>query len=276
MARGFLLGATAGRTTLNGEGLQHEDGHSLLLAATNPACVAYDPAFAYEVAIIVKDALRRMYGEAHPDEDRNVFYYLTVYNEPKPQPPAPDVPDLDEAVLRGLYRFAAAPEIAGNGQAPHAQLVASGTAIHWALDAQRMLAEEWGVAADVWSATSWTELRRDGLACDRANRLAAAEGGSEPQRKPWVTQQLEGAPGPVIAVSDWMRAVPDQIEKWVPGDWSSLGTDGFGRSDTREALRRYFAVDAASIVLATLTELARLGEVKPEAPAAAIGRYALD
>jgi pyruvate dehydrogenase E1 component len=275
LANGFLLGATAGRTTLNGEGLQHEDGHSLLLAATNPACVSYDAAFAFELAIIVKDALRRMYGEAHPGEDTDVFYYLTLYNEPKPQPPAPDVPDLTEAVLRGLYRFAAAPALpsGGNGGPPHAQLLASGTAIHWALDAQRMLAEEWGVAADVWSVTSWTELRRDGLVCDRSNRHAAAGGGE--QQVPWVTRQLEGAPGPFIAVSDWMRAVPDQIEKWVPGDWSSLGTDGFGRSDTREALRRYFAVDAESIVLATLTELARLGEVKPEAPAAAISRYSL-
>jgi pyruvate dehydrogenase E1 component len=275
LANGFLLGATAGRTTLNGEGLQHEDGHSLLLAATNPACVAYDPAFAYELAIIVKDALRRMYGEKKPGEDSDVYYYLTVYNEPKPQPAAPDIPNLEEQVLRGLYRFAAAPEVPGNGDAPHAQLIASGTAIHWALDAQRMLAEEWGVAAGVWSATSWTELRREGLVCDKENRLAAASGGETPQRKPWITQQLEGAPGPVIAVSDWMRAVPDQIEKWVPGDWSSLGTDGFGRSDTRQALRRYFSVDAESIVLAALTELARLGEIKPEAPAQAIERYAL-
>ncbi|HVS69449.1 MAG TPA: pyruvate dehydrogenase (acetyl-transferring), homodimeric type [Mycobacteriales bacterium] len=275
LANGFLLGATAGRTTLNGEGLQHEDGHSLLLAATNPACVAYDPAFAYELAVIVKDALRRMYGEGRPGEDTNVFYYLTLYNEPKPQPAAPELPDLDEQILRGLYRFAAAPEVPGNGQAPRTQLIASGTAIHWALDAQRMLAEEWGVAADVWSATSWTELRREALVCDKENRLAAASGGATPQRKPWITQQLENAPGPVIAVSDWMRAVPDQIEKWVPGDWSSLGTDGFGRSDTRQALRRYFSVDAESIVLASLTELARLREVKPELPAKAIERYEL-
>ncbi|HEX3898741.1 MAG TPA: pyruvate dehydrogenase (acetyl-transferring), homodimeric type [Mycobacteriales bacterium] len=275
LANGFLLGATAGRTTLNGEGLQHEDGHSVLLASTNPACIIYDPAFAYELAIVMKDALRRMYGEAKPGEDTDVFYYLTLYNEPKPQPAAPDLPDLEEQVLRGLYRFAPAPELAGsNGGPPRAQLIASGTAIHWALAAQQMLAEEWGVAADVWSATSWTELRRDGLHCDRENRLAAATRGAE-QRKPWITRQLEDAPGPVIAVSDWMRAVPDQIEKWVPGDWSSLGTDGFGRSDTREALRRYFAVDAESIVLATLTELARLGEVKPEAPGEAITRYSL-
>ncbi|HTR70164.1 MAG TPA: pyruvate dehydrogenase (acetyl-transferring), homodimeric type [Mycobacteriales bacterium] len=274
LANGFLIGATAGRTTLNGEGLQHEDGHSLLLAATNPACIAYDPAFAYEVAIIVKDALRRMYGERSGEDQ--VFYYLTVYNEPKPQPPAPDLPDLDEQVVRGLYRFRQAPESeASNGNRPRAQLIASGTAIHWALDAQQLLADDWGIAADVWSATSWTELRREALDCDRENRLAAAAATGAGHRTPWITQQLENAPGPVIAVSDWMRAVPDQIAKWVPGDWTSLGTDGYGRSDTREALRRFYSVDAESIVLATLTELARLGQVKPEATVAAIEKYQL-
>jgi pyruvate dehydrogenase E1 component len=274
LANGFLLGATAGRTTLNGEGLQHEDGHSMLLAATNPACISYDPAFAFEIAIIVKDALQRMYGEK-VNPDHQVFYYLTVYNEPKPQPPAPDVADLDDQVLRGLYRFATGPEVTGNGDAPHAQLVASGTAIHWALDAQRLLAEEWGVSADVWSATSWTELRRDALDCDKANRMAAAAGTGATHRTPWITQQLDGVPGPVIAVSDWMRAVPDQIAQWVPGDWSSLGTDGFGRSDTREALRRFFSVDAESIVVAALTELARRGEIKAETPRLAIEKYGL-
>jgi pyruvate dehydrogenase E1 component len=281
LANGFLIGATAGRTTLNGEGLQHEDGHSLLLAATNPACIAYDPAFAYELAIIVKAALQKMYGEKSGEDQ--VFYYLTVYNEPKPQPPAPDLPNLDEAVLKGLYRFSDAPPVAGSayavtaaGDAPRAQLIASGTAIHWALDAQRMLADHWGVAADVWSATSWTELRREALECDNANRLAAAAGTGASHRTPWITQQLENAPGPVIAVSDWMRAVPDQIAKWVPGDWNSLGTDGYGRSDTREALRRHFSVDAESIVLATLTELARIGEVKSETPAEAIEKYGLN
>jgi pyruvate dehydrogenase E1 component len=277
LANGFLLGATAGRTTLNGEGLQHEDGHSLLLASTNPACIAYDPAFAFEIAIIIKDALRRMYGEKdRAGEDHNVFYYLTVYNEPKLQPAAPDIDDLDDQVLRGLYRFASAPEVTGNGDAPRAQLIASGTAIHWALAAQAMLAADWGVAADVWSATSWTELRREALVCDRENRLAAAAGTGAEHRTPWITHQLDGAPGPVIAVSDWMRAVPDQIAQWVPGDWSSLGTDGYGRSDTREALRRFFAVDAESIVLATLTELARRGEVKAEEPARAIEKYGLN
>jgi pyruvate dehydrogenase E1 component len=270
LARGFLLGATAGRTTLNGEGLQHEDGHSLLLAATNPACVAYDPAFAYEVATITRDALRRMYGEERED----IFYYLTLYNEPKPQPAMPDVEDLEAKILRGIYRFAPAPEVAGNGDAPRAQLLASGTAIHWALDAQRMLAEDWGVAADVWSVTSWNELRREALDCDTHNRLHATGPDGE-HRTPFVTDALDGTPGPAIAVSDWMRAVPDQIAQWVPNDWASLGTDGYGRSDTRPALRRFFGVDAESVVLATLTELARRGEVKAERPTEAIEKYGL-
>jgi pyruvate dehydrogenase E1 component len=268
LGRGFLLGATAGRTTLNGEGLQHEDGHSLLLAATNPACVAYDPAFAFEISVIVRDALRRMYGDGE-----NVFYYLTVYNEPMVQPPIPE--GLDEShILKGLYRFATAPDIPeaarNGGDGPRAQLLASGTAIHWALRAQQLLAEEWGVGADVWSATSWTELRREALACDAHNRLH----GDDP-RTPFVTAQLDGAPGPVVAVSDWMRGVPDQIAQWVPGDWSSLGTDGYGRSDTRPALRRAFGVDAESVVLATLVELARRGEVKAETPRQAIDKYDL-
>ncbi len=268
MARGFLLGATAGRTTLNGEGLQHEDGHSMLLAATNPAVVAYDPAWAFEIGCIVKDALRRMYGEQPED----VYYYLTVYNEPKPQPPAPDVPDLEEGILRGLYRFREAPGVhTGNGAAPHAQLIASGTAMHWALDAQRMLAEDWGVAADLWSATSWNELRRDAIACDEWNLLHP----DDSPRTPWVTRQLNGAAGPVVAVSDWIRAVPDQIAPWVPGDWVSLGTDGFGRSDTRPALRRFFHVDAESVTLAVLAQLAAQGHVKQDVLREAIERYGL-
>ena len=275
LARGFLLGATAGRTTLNGEGLQHEDGHSLLLASTNPACISYDPAFAYEISVIVKDALQRMYGEHDDSVDANVFYYVTVYNEPRHQPAMPDdVADIEQQIIRGLYRCAPAPEVPGNGDAPRAQIIASGTAIHWALDAQKQLAEEWGVAADVWSATSWTELRRDALACDTHNRLHTDVSGDD-ERKPFVTRQLEGTPGPVVAVSDWMRAVPDQIAPWVPNDWASLGTDGYGRSDTRPALRRSFQVDAESIVVTTLRELARRGEVKAEAPQEAIEQYGL-
>jgi pyruvate dehydrogenase E1 component len=274
LTRGFLLGATAGRTTLNGEGLQHEDGHSMLLASTNPACVAYDPAFGYEIAFIVKAALERMYGADGDDADRDVFYYLTVYNEPRHQPPLPEaVADIGDQIVRGLYRCSTAPDLPGNGDVPRAQLIGSGTGIHWALEAQRLLADDWGVAADVWSATSWSELRRDAIACDTHNRRHAGDDGD--WRTPFVTQQLESAPGPVIAVSDWMRAVPDQIAPWVPNDWASLGTDGYGRSDTRPALRRHFSVDAPSVVLAALIELARRGEVKSEAPQEAIAKYDL-
>jgi pyruvate dehydrogenase E1 component len=265
MARGFLLGATAGRTTLNGEGLQHEDGHSLLLAATNPAVVAYDPAYAFETAYIVEDGLRRMYGEA----PENIYYYLTVYNEPILQPAEPaelDVPGL----LKGLYRYSAAPSL--GDAAPRAQILASGTGMGWALRAQELLAQDWGVAADVWSATSWTELRRDAVRTEEFNLLHPAE----EAQVPYVTTALTGQPGPVVAVSDFMRAVPDLIARWIPGDYTSLGTDGFGLSDTRHALRRHFHVDAESIVVATLRQLARRGEVAANVPADAAQKYAIE
>ncbi|MEV1082450.1 pyruvate dehydrogenase (acetyl-transferring), homodimeric type [Streptomyces sp. NPDC050211] len=259
MGRGFVIGATAGRTTMTGEGLQHADGHSHLLASTNPAAVSYDPAFAYEIAVIVREGLRRMYGEQPED----VFYYLTVYNEPKRQPAMPSGPSVEEGILRGIYRFR-------KGESPDAgpriQLLASGTAIHWALEAQDLLASQWGVHADVWSVTSWTELRRDALSADRA-RLRGEE------RTPYVTSALSGAQGPVLAVSDWMRQVPDQISQWVEQDYSSLGTDGFGLSDTRDAVRRYFHVDAESIVVAALDQLAQAGDVDPETVAQARERY---
>ncbi|MGW0829814.1 pyruvate dehydrogenase (acetyl-transferring), homodimeric type [Streptomyces prunicolor] len=270
LGRGFLVGATAGRTTLTGEGLQHADGHSPVIAATNPAALSYDPAFAYEVAAIVRDGIRRMYGEAAPGEDSNVFYYLTVYNEPIPQPAKPAGLGIDEGIVKGLYRFNTA-ESAGLSPAANAariQLLGSGTAIHWALKAQRLLAEEWGVAADVWSATSWTELRRDALDADAA--LLRGE-----ERVPYVRQALQGAEGPVLAVSDYMRQVPDQIAQWVEQDYSSLGADGFGLSDTRDAARRYFGVDAESIVVAALAQLARRGEVKATAVKEARERYGL-
>ncbi|WP_175409254.1 pyruvate dehydrogenase (acetyl-transferring), homodimeric type [Streptomyces sp. TRM64462] len=265
LGRGFLVGATAGRTTLTGEGLQHADGHSPVIAATNPAALTYDPAFAYEVATIVKDGLRRMYGEGAPGEDPNVFYYLTVYNEPMPQPAKPAVDGIDEGIVKGLYRFK---EGSGAEGAPRIQLLASGTAIHWALEAQRTLADEWGVTADVWSATSWTELRRDALEADAA--LLRGE-----ERVPYVRQALADAPGPVLAVSDYMRQVPDQIAQWVEQDYSSLGADGFGLSDTREAARRHFGVDAPSIVVAALAQLARRGEVPASAVKDARERYGL-
>ncbi|WP_328890919.1 pyruvate dehydrogenase (acetyl-transferring), homodimeric type [Streptomyces sp. NBC_00316] len=259
MGRGFVIGATAGRTTMTGEGLQHADGHSHLLASTNPAAVSYDPAFAYEIAVIVREGLRRMFG----DQPQDIFYYLTVYNEPKRQPAMPSGPEVEEGILRGIYRFRRAePREPG----PRIQLLASGTAIHWALEAQDLLASEWGVHADVWSVTSWTELRRDALDADRA-QLHGEE------RVPFVTRALAGAPGPVLAVSDWMRQVPDQISQWVEQDYSSLGTDGFGLSDTRDAVRRYFRVDPESIVVAALDQLARAGEVGPDTVRQARERY---
>ncbi len=267
LGRGFLLGATAGRTTLNGEGLQHQDGHSLLLASTNPACVAYDPAYSYEVAFIVEDGLRRMYGE-QPDGSMGepVFYYLAVYNEPYQQPAVPDLPGLQEGVLRGLYLLRP-----GDGEGPRAQVLASGISVRQALAAQELLRDDWGVVADVWSVTSWNELRREALDCDRDALLRP----EQPARTPYVTSALQDASGPVLAVSDWMRAVPDQIAQWVPGDWSSLGTDGFGRSDTRAALRRHFHTDAESVATAVLAELARRGDVAADAGAQAAERYRL-
>jgi pyruvate dehydrogenase E1 component len=263
MTRGFLLGATAGRTTLNGEGLQHEDGHSLLIAATNPAVVAYDPAFAFEIAHIVENGLHRMYGE----QQENVYFYLTVYNEPILQPAEPAGVDV-EGLLKGIYRYAPAPETDG----PRAQLLASGTGMQWALKAQQLLAQDWGVGADVWSVTSWTELRRDAVEVEEHNLMHP---GDQP-RKPYIQTKLEGTEGPAIAVSDWMRAVPDLISRWVPNDWTSLGTDGFGMSDTRHALRRHFHVDAESIAVATLRQLALRGLVPPHVPAEAAKKYAID
>ncbi|MEH0938709.1 pyruvate dehydrogenase (acetyl-transferring), homodimeric type [Micromonospora psammae] len=263
MARGFLLGATAGRTTLNGEGLQHEDGHSLLLAATNPAVIAYDPAFSFEIAHIMEQGLHRMYGEAQ----ENVFYYLTVYNEPILQPAEPEGVDV-EGLLKGIYRYSPAPQVDG----PKANILASGTGMQWALRAQQLLAQDWGVAADVWSVTSWTELRRDAVECEEHNLLHP---GSEP-KVPYIQRKLADADGPKVAVSDWMRAVPDLISRWVPGDYTSLGTDGFGMSDTRHALRRHFHVDAESVVVATLRQLAMRGTVPANVPAEAAKKYAIE
>jgi pyruvate dehydrogenase E1 component len=266
LTRGFLLGATAGRSTLNGEGLQHQDGHSLLLASTNPACVAYDPAYGFELGHIVRDALRRMYGEAAPGEDPDVFYYLTLYNEPILQPAEPDDVDV-EGILAGMHLYSPARA----DQGPGAQILTSGIAMPWALEAQELLGD-WGVGADVWSVTSWTELRREALAADEWNRRHP-EG---PQRTPYVTGRLRDRRGPVVAVSDWMRAVPDQIAPYVAADWSSLGTDGFGLSDTRAALRRHFGVDAPSIAVHVLARLARDGLVDPDVPQQAAKRYDLD
>jgi pyruvate dehydrogenase E1 component len=268
MTRGFLIGATAGRTTLTGEGLQHADGHSPLLAATNPAVVAYDPAYAYEIGHIVHDGLRRMYGESPED----VYYYLTVYNEPMVQPAEPEGLDV-EGVLRGMYLLKPAddPSDGRGGDRPRGQILASGVAVPWALEAQQLLRDDWGVAADVWSVTSWSELRRDGLRCDEQ---AFLQPGSQP-RTPFVARRLAGRPGPVVAVSDYLRQVPDQIRQWVPQEFASLGTDGFGFSDTRPAARRFFAVDGPSITTRLLLQLAQRGDVDQHLPAQAIEKYRL-
>jgi pyruvate dehydrogenase E1 component len=259
LVRGFVIGATAGRTTLNGEGLQHEDGHSLLLAATNPAVVAYDPGYAFELAHIVKDGLRRMYGE----NSENIFYYLTVYNEPYIQPAEPE--NLDVAgLLKGMYLYSPAKK----SRKKSAQILASGVGVNWALKAQQLLNDDWGVRASVWSVTSWNELRRDGLATDRHNLLNPND-----QRQAYVTTKLADARGPVVAVSDYMRAVQDQISPWIEQPFYSLGTDGFGLSDTRGALRRHFKVDAESIAVAVLQQLVESGKIKKSVLTKAMAKY---
>ncbi len=259
LARGFVLGATAGRTTLNGEGLQHEDGHSLLLASTNPAVVSYDPAFGFEIGHIVRDGLRRMYGE----NSENIYYYLTVYNEPYVQPEEPKNLDV-EGLLKGIYLYAPATFKSKK----KVQLLASGVAMNWAMKAQQLLADDFGISANVWSVTSWNELRRDGLATDRHNLL-----NPEDQRSAYITRKLEGYEGPVVAVSDFMQAVQDQVAPWVKNKFLSLGTDGFGLSDTRGALRRHFKVDAESIVIGALSQLVATGEIKSKVVSEAIAKY---
>jgi pyruvate dehydrogenase E1 component len=260
--RGFLLGATAGRTTLTGEGLQHADGHSLVLASTVPNLAAYDPAFAYEVGVIVEDGLRRMYG---PEPD-DVFYYLTLYNENYVMPPMPE--GVEEGIRRGLYRFAPAPE----GGSRRATILFSGSAQGAAREAQTLLAEHHDVAAELWSVPSYKALREDALSAERWNRLHPGE----PPRVPYVTEMLSSAEGPFVAVTDFMTAVPDQVARWVPGPFQPLGTDGYGRSDTRANLRRHFETDAPNVAVAVLAALASAGEAKPEEVADAIARYDLD
>ncbi len=242
--KGFIVGATAGRTTLNGEGLQHQDGHSHLLMSVLPTCVAYDPAYAYEIAVILQDGLRRMY-----QENEDVFYYMTVYNENYAQPPMPE--GAAEGILKGIYRFKTA-----EGGPAAVQLFGSGPMLNEAVKAQQMLAEKYAIAADVWSVTSYSELRREALAVDRWNRLHPAE----PVRRPYIRQVLEGTQGPIIASSDYMKAVPDQIAPWLDDRLVALGTDGFGRSENREHLRDFFEVSTKHIVAATLSRLARDGK----------------
>ena len=264
MARGFVMGATAGRTTLNGEGLQHEDGHSQLLASTNPAVVAYDPAFAFELGHIVKDGLRRMYGE----NSENIFYYLTVYNEPYVQPAEPENLDV-KGLLQGIYLYSKAKK--QRRAKRRVNLLASGVALNWALKAQDLLASDWKISANVFSVTSWNELRRDGLEVDRHNLLNPLN-----KKSAYLTTKLKNYKGSVLAVSDYMRTVQDQIAPWVEQNFASLGTDGFGLSDTRGALRRHFKVDAESIVVAVLSQLASQGKISPKVVMKAIAKYELN
>jgi pyruvate dehydrogenase E1 component len=240
-ARGFLMGATSGRTTLNGEGLQHQDGHSLLMAHTNPSVRAWDPAFAYELATIIQHGIKEMF-----EQDIDVMYYIAVYNENYPMPAKPK--NVDEGIIRGLYKLRGAPK----GDGPIVRLLGSGPIMLQVLDAVEKL-EEFGIRSEIWSATSYGELRRDGLECERWNRLNP----SEPEKQSWVQQMLGSTKDPIIAVSDNMAAVPDMVRQWMPNDFTVLGTDGFGRSDTREALRRFFEIDGESITLAAISRLVR-------------------
>jgi pyruvate dehydrogenase E1 component len=258
--RGFMLGGTAGRTTLNGEGLQHEDGHSHLLFSVVPNCRAYDPTFGYEVAVIVQDGLRRMLVD-----QEDVFYYLTLMNENYRHPEMPS--GAQEGILRGMYLLSE-----GGGDGPRVQLMGSGTILREAMGAAELLQSDWGVGADVWSVTSFTELRRDGMEVERWNMLHPLE----EQRRAYVSQCLEGRGGPAIASTDYLRAFADQIRQWVPTSYRVLGTDGFGRSDFRHALRRFFEVDRHYVTVAALKELADHGEVEPQRVQEAIERYELD
>jgi pyruvate dehydrogenase E1 component len=261
--RGFLMGATAGRTTLHGEGLQHDDGHSHLLASTIPCIRAYDPAYAYELAAIVRDGIHRMFVE-----DQDAFYYVTIHNENQPMPPKPD--GVEEGILRGIYRLHAAPELPAG--APQVRLVGSGSILAQVVAARDLLSERFGVAAEVYSAPSFQLLRRDALEAERWNRLHPGE----PERVPYVTRVLGADGGPVIAATDWLKTIPDQVARWVPAPFVPLGTDGYGRSDTREALRAFFEVDAPSIAYAAVRALEDAGAMPAGAAAKALTELGID
>ena len=263
LSRGFMIGATAGRTTLTGEGLQHADGHSPLIASTNTGVLSYDPAYGYEIAHIIRDGIERMYGGSHVDP--NVIYYITVYNEPYVQPAEPENADID-GILRGIHKVST-----NSFEGRKAQILASGVAVQWAFEAQKLLQDDWGVSADVWSVTSWTELRRDGLARDEHKFLNPNESVGDA----YLTDKLSGSAGPFLGVSDFMHAVQDQIRPWVPGDYATLGADGFGFSDTRAAARRAFKIDGPSIVVRVLEQLVARGEMDANVPQMAIDRYQL-
>jgi pyruvate dehydrogenase E1 component len=256
-----MLGATAGRTTLNGEGLQHQDGHSHVLASTVPTLMTYDPAFAYEVAVIVQEGMRRMYTEGE-----DIFYYLTLYNENYTMPEMPE--GVRDGILKGLYRYRAGVD----GKKHRVQILGSGPLLNHALRAQSVLADQYGVSADIWSATSYKLLRNEALAARRWNMLHP----DSPPKTSYLEDVLGKETGPFVAVSDYMKIVPDQIAPWVPGGLTTLGTDGFGRSDTRRNLRRFFEVDTETIVIATLDALARRGEIDSDVVGRAIGDLGYD
>ena len=260
--KGFLMGGTSGRSTLLGEGLQHQDGQSPLFFSAVPTCAVYDPAYAFELAVIIQDGIRRMYQE---NEDR--FYYICVYNENYVQPPMPAGEHVREGILKGLYKYRASDK----GPAV-AQLFGSGSILGEALRAQQILAEKYQIAADVWSVTSYNELRRDGLEVDRWNRLHPAE----TPRTPYIETALEGARGPIIASSDYMKAIPDQLSPWIGTRLHTLGTDGFGRSEDRPHLRHFFETSAEAIVQATLAALAREGKIDASLARAAVSELGFD
>jgi pyruvate dehydrogenase E1 component len=259
-AKGFLMGATAGRTTLAGEGLQHQDGHSLLAASTIPNCVAYDPAFGYELAVVIQDGLRRMY-----EKQERIFYYITVMNENYAQPAMPE--GVKDGILHGMYRYSTG----GRGKV-RVQLFGAGTILREVIAAAEMLEKDWKVPADVWSVTSFSELRRDGIDCDRWNLLHP----DQVPRKSYLDRTLAAVSGPFIAATDYMRIVADQIRQWVPGRYAVLGTDGYGRSDSRAALRDFFEVDSRYIVVAALKALADEGSIDPKTVAEAITTLGID
>ena len=266
MTKGFIIGATAGRTTLTGEGTQHMDGHSPVLAATNPAVISYDPAYSYEISHIVQAGLEHMYGENAED----VMYYLTVYNEPIVQPAEPEGVDA-EGIVKGMYLLSKGSFEGVGEDARRVQLLASGVAVPWAIEAQQLLKGDFGVVADVWSVTSWNNLRRDAMEAEEQTFLHPEQG----RRTPYITQCLADAPGPVVATTDYTRQVPDQIAQWVPGDYASLGADGFGFSDTRAAARRFFHIDGPSMTVRALQMLVERGEVPEDWPAKAAEKYDL-
>jgi pyruvate dehydrogenase E1 component len=262
-SKGFLLGATSGRTTLNGEGLQHQDGHSHLVASTVPNCVAYDPTFAYELAVIMQDGLRRMYAE-----NERIFYYITLMNEAYHHDAIPE--GVEAGIRKGMYLLREASD--DGGDPPRVQLLGSGAILREVIAAADLLAADFGVAADLWSVPSFNELRRDGMACERWNRLHPGE----EARRSHVEECFAGRSGPFVASTDYVRSVAEQIRPWVPGSYTTLGTEGFGRSDTRARLRCFFEVDRHHVVVAALAALAAARAVPPEKVAEAIGKYGID